>query len=169
MRRTRDILGLPVLDLKSGNSIGWVRDLVLDNDKDQVVGVLLEGGHFFHSAKGIPRKAITTVGKDALTVDKKIIEELNGIRWSEKVGNEVYTQGGEARGTIEDVFLDDAFEKMVGFEISDGLFADLVHGRGTILKPNVMIDGKDILIVDNQVSPLDQAREGGEDHELSGV
>jgi len=149
------------LDLKSGNSIGWVHDLVLDYDKDEVVGVLLEGGHFFHSAKGIPRKAIATVGKDALTVHEKVIKELKGIRWSDKIGNEVYTQGGDARGTIEDVFLDDTIERMVGFEVSDGLFADLLHGRGTILKPHVMIDGKDILIVDNQVSPLDQSNEGG--------
>lgn len=161
MRRTREIVGLPVLDLNSGKSIGWVNDLVLNNEKDEVVGVLLEGGHFFHSTKGIPRKAIATVGKDALTVKEKIIEELKGIRWSDKIGNEVYTQGGDARGTIEDVFLDDSIEKMVGFEVSDGLFADLLHGRGTILKPHVMIDGKDILIVDNQVSPLDQSDERG--------
>lgn len=161
MRRSRDIVGLPVLDLKSGNSIGWVRDLVLDNEKDEVVGVLLEGGHFFRSAKGIPRKAISTVGKDALTVEEKTVEELKGIRWSEKVGNKVYTQGGDARGTIEDVFLDDSMEKLVGFEVSDGLFADLLNGRGTILKPHVMIDGKDILIVDNHVSSLDQFKEGG--------
>lgn len=161
MRRIREIVGLPVLDLKSGDSIGWVQDLVLDNDKDEVIGILLEGGHLFRSEKGIPRKAIMTVGKDALTVSSKTVEELKGTRWSDKVGNEVYTQGGDARGTIEDVFLDDSAEKMVGFEVSDGLFADLLHGRGTILRPHVMIDGKDILIVDNQVSPLDQVDEGG--------
>ena len=108
MRRTREIIGLPVLDLKSGDSIGWVQDLVLDNDKDEVVGILLEGGHFFQSSKGIPRQAIVAVGKDALTVREKTIEELKGTRWSDKVGNEVYTQGGDARGAIEDVFLDDS-------------------------------------------------------------
>ena len=159
MRRTREIIGLPVLDLKSGDPIGWVQDLVLDNDKDEVVGILLEGGHFFQSSKGIPRQSIVAVGKDALTVRENMIEELKGIRWSNKVGNEVYTQGGDARGTIEDVFLDDSVEKVVGFEVSDGLFADLLHGRGTIFRPQVMIDGKDILIVDNQVSPLDQTYE----------
>ena len=161
MRRTREIIGLPVLDLKSGDPIGWVQDLVLDNDKDEVVGILLEGGHFFQSSKGIPRQSIVAVGKDALTVRENMIEELKGIRWSNKVGNEVYTQGGDARGTIEDVFLDDSVEKVVGFEVSDGLFADLLHGRGTIFRPQVMIDGKDILIVDNQVSPLDQTYEEG--------
>ncbi|MDR3543345.1 MAG: PRC-barrel domain-containing protein [Desulfosporosinus sp.] len=161
MRRTREIIGLPVLDLKSGDSIGWVQDLVLDNDKDEVVGILLEGGHFFQSSKGIPRQAISAVGKDALTVRENTIEELKGTRWSDKVGNEVYTQGGDARGIIEDVFLDDSVDKIVGFEVSDGLFADLLNGRGIIFRPHVMIDGNDILIVDNQVSPLDQTNEGG--------
>ncbi|ODA41753.1 PRC-barrel domain-containing protein [Desulfosporosinus sp. BG] len=161
MRRTREIIGLPVLDLKSGDSIGWVQDLILDNDRDEVVGILLEGGRFFQSSKGIPRQAIVAIGKDAITVKEKTIVELKGTRWSDKVGNEVYTQGGDARGTIEDVFLDDSVEEIVGFEVSDGLFADLLHGRGTILRPHVMINGKDILIVDNQVSPLDQANEGG--------
>jgi uncharacterized protein YrrD len=161
MRRIREIVGLPVLDLKSGDSIGWVQDVVLDDVKDEVVGILLESGHFFQSTKGIPRLAIEAVGRDAITVREKRVEELKGTQWSDKVGNEVYTQGGDARGKIEDVFLDDAVEKMVGFEISDGLFADLLHGRGTILQSHVMIDGKDILIVDNQVSPLDQVNEGG--------
>ncbi|MGI6120101.1 MAG: PRC-barrel domain-containing protein [Desulfosporosinus sp.] len=161
MRRIREIVGLPVLDLKSGRLIGWVQDLVLDNDQEEVVGILLEGGRFFSSEKGIPRKAIVTVGKDAVTVCDKIVEELKGTRWSDKVGNEVYTQGGDARGTIEDVFLDDHVEKMVGFEVSDGLFADLLHGRRTILRPHVIVDGKDILIVDNQVPSLDQVSEGG--------
>ena len=161
MRRAREIIGLPVLELKTGYSVGWVQDLVLDNARDEVAGILLEGGHFIQSFKGISRQAIESVGKDALIVQEKKLEKLKGTRWSAKVGNEVYTQSGEARGTIEDVFLDDSAEKIVGYEITDGLFADLLHGRGKILTPHVMLDGNDILIVDNQVSPLGQINEGG--------
>lgn len=161
MRRAQEIIGLPVLDLQSGKAIGWVQDLILDSDKEEMAGILLEGGHLFHSTKGIPRRSVQTVGKDALTVCGKNLEELRGTRWSEKRGNEVYTQSGDARGSIEDVFLDDAAEKIVGFEISDGFFADLLHGRGMVLTPRVRVDGKDVLIVDNQVSPLDQEGEGG--------
>lgn len=163
MRRAGEIIGLPVLELTSGDSIGWVQDLVLNDDKDEVVGILLEGGHFFQSTKGIPRQVIAAIGKDAITVREKIVEELNGTLWSDKLGNEVYTQGGDARGRIEDVFLDDSAEKLVGYEVSDGLFADLLHGRGMILQPHVMVDGKDVLIVDNQVSPLDKENLAGDE------
>lgn len=161
MRRTRDIVGLPVLNLKTGDQTGWVQDVVFNDETNQVVGVLLEGAHFFQSAKGIPREAVVAVGKDALTVNDVSVQEIAGTRWSAKVGNRVYTQGGDAKGTIDDVFLDDSMQTVVGFEISDGLFADLVHGRGAILQNHVMVDGKNVLIVDDRAAPWDQTYEGG--------
>lgn len=161
MRRTREIVGLPVLNLKSGDQIGWVSDVVFDEKGRKVNGVLLENSHIFHSSKGISRDFIAAVGKDALTISDHVVQEIMGIKWSEKVGNQIFTQGGEAKGTIEDVFLDDSAESIVGFEVSDGLFSDLIEGRGTIHQENVMVDGKDVLIVEDQVSPWDQGKEGG--------
>lgn len=162
MRRAREIIGLPVLNLKSGDSIGWVQDVVFDSEGQRVSGMLLENGHIFHSEKGLPRSAIAAVGKDALTVKDNVVQEIPGIKWSEKVGNQVFTQGGEAKGTIQDVFLDDSADCIVGFEVSDGLFSDLIQGRGAILQENVMVDGKDVLIVEDQVSPWDHhGKEGG--------
>ena len=161
MRCTREIIGLPILDLNNGDQVGWVKDVIFDQNKDVVAGIILEGGHLFKSNKGIPRQALVSVGKDAITVSNTSLKEIVGLKWSQKVGNQVYTQGGDTRGTIEDIFLDDAAEQIVGFEISDGLFADLMEGRGAIFKQHVMVDGKDILIVDNQVSPWDGSNRGG--------
>ncbi|HWQ72075.1 MAG TPA: PRC-barrel domain-containing protein [Desulfitobacteriaceae bacterium] len=161
MRCTRDIIGLPILDLNNGNQVGWVKDVVFDKDKDLVTGFILEGGHFFNSNKGIPRQAIISVGKSALTISDILFEEISGLKWSQKIGNQVYTKGGDVKGTIEDVFLDDKAEKVVGFEISDGLFADIMEGREAIFKQHVMVDEKDILIVDDQVLPWDGSIKGG--------
>lgn len=160
MRRTRDIVGLPVLDLKSGDQAGWIQDVVFDEGEGCVAGFLLEEGHFFQSSKGIPYDEVAAIGKDALTVKNIEVKELSGARWSQKVGNQVYTQGGDARGTIQDVYLDDSGQRIIGFEVSDGLFADLVYGRGTILQKHVMVDGEDVLIVDNQVVPLEESKGG---------
>ncbi|MHB8125135.1 MAG: PRC-barrel domain-containing protein [Desulfitobacteriaceae bacterium] len=161
MRCTREIIGLPIIDLNNGDQVGWVKDVIFDQDKDVVAGIILEGGYLFKADKGIPRQALISVGKDAITVANSSLKEIIGLKWSQKVGNKVYTQGGDAQGTIEDIFLDDAAEHIVGFEISDGLFADLIEGRGAIFKQHVMVDGKDILIVDDQVSPWDGSNRGG--------
>ncbi len=153
MRRTREIVGLPVLDIKTGEQVGWVQDIAFDTELDRVSGVLLEGGHFFHSMKGIPRPAVAFIGKDALTVNTVQLEEVQGTLWSQKIGNQVYTEDGEARGKIEDVFLDDSGERIVGYEVSDGFLADLFQGRGTILQQHVIVDGEDVLVVDDQARP----------------
>ncbi|NMA70289.1 MAG: photosystem reaction center subunit H [Desulfitobacterium sp.] len=160
MRRAREIVGLPVLCLKDGNQIGWVKDVVFHEENRKIDGILMERASFFQSSKGIPREHIEVFGKDAVTAKEHVVQKLQGVRWSQKVGNQVFTQGGEAKGTIEDVFLDDSVENIVGFEVSDGLFSDLTEGRGTILQANVVVDGKDILIVEDQVSPWNQPREG---------
>ena len=161
MRCTKEIIGLPILDLNNGDQVGWVKDVVFDQEKDVVAGVILEGGHLFSSNKGIPREALVSVGKDAVTVSNSSLKEIIGLKWSQKVGNQVYTQGGDTRGTIEDIFLDDSAEQIVGFEISDGLFADLMEGRGAIFKQHFMVYWKDILIVDDQVSSWDGSNRGG--------
>lgn len=161
MRCIRDIIGLPILNIKNGDQVGWVKDVVFNQDKDLVTGFILEGGHFFNANKGIPRHAIISVGKNALTVSNISFEEILGLKWSQKIGNKVYTKGGDVKGTIEDVFLDDKAENIVGFEISDGLFADLMEGREAIFKEHIMVDVKDILIVDDQVSPWNGSIKGG--------
>lgn len=153
MRRTREIVGLPVLDIKTGEQIGWVQDLAFDAESNRVTGVLLEGGHFFHPKKGIPRQAVAFMGKDALTVSTVQLEEIKGTLWSQKVGNHVYSEEGAARGRVEDVFLDDSGERIVGYEVSDGFLADLFQGRGTILQQHVIVDGEDVLVVDDQARP----------------
>ncbi|MDD2234770.1 MAG: PRC-barrel domain-containing protein [Desulfitobacteriaceae bacterium] len=162
MRCARDIIGLPLIDINNGDQVGWVKDVVFDKDKDLVTGFLLEGAHLFNASKGIPRHAIISVGKNALMVSNFSFEEIFGLKWSQKVGNQVYTKDGDVKGTIEDVFLDDKAENIVGFEISDGLFADLMEGREAIFKQHVMVDEKDILIVvDDQVAPWDGSIKGG--------
>jgi len=161
MRRTREIVGLPILDVQTGEQVGWVKDVVFDSKEETVAGLILEGAHIFHSGQGITRRAIVAVGKDALTINDSQLTELHGVYWSQKVGNKVFTRGGEAQGTIEDVFLDDVAMHIVGYEVSDGLFADLFYGRGAIFQNHVMVDGKDVLIVDDRVSPWDEQYKGG--------
>jgi len=161
MRRTRDIVGLPVLDLRTGNQIGWVQDVVFDARSEEVRGILLEGNHLFQQARGIPREAIAAIGKDALTVSDAMVQEIAGPTWSQKIGNHVYTQSGDGQGTIQDVFLDDRGQRVVGYEVSDGLWTDIVCGRGAVWQQHVMVDGENVLIVDDQASPWSDNTKGG--------
>ncbi|MDR3271493.1 MAG: PRC-barrel domain-containing protein [Peptococcaceae bacterium] len=158
MRRTREIIGLPVLSLHSGQRVGWVQDVIYEEKNNEITGIILES-HFFQSAKGIPRKEIQLIGKDALVIDSEELEEIPGVHVTQKIGNHVYNQDGDERGTIQDIFLDDEARTVAGYEVSDGLIADLLQGRGMILQQQVYSDSKDTLVVE----------EGGNCRELSGM
>lgn len=161
MLRAREIVGLPMLDIHTGNHVGWVQDVVFDEKTDQVAGFILEAGFLFQTAKGIPRQALATLGKDALTIYDCGVQHLEGVCLSKKIGNQVYSQNGEAQGTIQDIFLDDTGQRIAGFEISDGLFNDLFYGRNAVWQQHVMVNGKDILIVANHLGSIGVPMEEG--------
>jgi uncharacterized protein YrrD len=48
---------------------------------------------------------------------------------------------------LEDVYFQEEVGTIIGYELSDGFFSDLVEGRRMIKKPNKLFIGKDALVV----------------------
>ncbi|KUO58765.1 MAG: hypothetical protein APF84_10145 [Gracilibacter sp. BRH_c7a] len=149
MKRMRDIVRLPVLKLQTGEHLGWVKDILFDEKKCIVTGIILEKDSFLTPhTQIISRDDIVACAKDSLNVKEFTNEKVNGSLWSHKIGNKVYNDQGEQIGTVGDIFVDNTFKDITGYEISDGLFADLFDGRGAILEKNIIADGKDVIIVE---------------------
>lgn len=151
MRRMREIIGIPVISVKTGERFGWVKDVVFNDKSNKVVGVILEKDSLLNrSIGGLSRESIIAVSKDSLTVDKPEIREITGSCWSQKVGSSVFDGKGELKGTVGDVFVDDEMKNVLGYEISDGLFSDLFQGRGAIFEENILAEGEDIIVVEGR-------------------
>lgn len=149
MRRMRDIIRLPVLSFQTGEHLGWVKDIIFDQKKSAVMGIVLEKDSFLTpKTQNISRDDIVACAKDNLYVNRITNEKLTGTYWSNKVGSKIYSIQGELKGTIGDIFIDDTFKKVTGYEISDGLFSDLFEGRSAILEKNIIAEGKDVIIVE---------------------
>ena len=149
MRRMRDIIRLPVLDEQSGEHLGWVRDILYDEKKCTVNGIILEKDSFLteHNLY-LSRDDITSCAKDNLRVKDLDDKLVTGMTWSQKVGSKVYNVRGDLRGTVGDIYVDNEFRKVIGYEISDGLFADLVDGRGAIFEENIVAEDRGVIIVE---------------------
>lgn len=149
MKRMRNIIRLPVLRLETGEHLGWVKDIIYDEKKCTVNGIVLEKDSFLTPrTQFISRDDIVVCAKDGLKVKEFTKEKVNGTPWSHKIGNKVYSVQGQQIGTVGDIFVDNLFEKVTGYEISDGLFADLLDGRGAILEESIIAEGKDVIIVE---------------------
>ncbi len=129
MRPLKEILGLSVLS-HSGNYLGKIEDLVLDNRKMIGVGFLIKDKEWYKGIKFIPKEEIEAIGRDTIIISNnflknvielpEIIEILdNGIEWR---GIPVYTTKGEILGKVEELFLDEETLEISGIKIKDEEF-----------------------------------------------
>jgi len=149
MRRMRDLIRLPVIEQSTGERQGWLKDLLFDEKSNKVTGIVLEKDALLKPhLKKVARADILSFGKDSVLVDKLSKKRCTGTAWSEKVGSKVFSGEGEIKGTVGDVFVDNIVENVMGYEISDGLFADLFNGRETIFEENILAESQDVIVIE---------------------
>lgn len=161
MRKAMDVVGLPILSVTSGQTLGVVRDLLCSAD-GQMLGLVTQEGSWLQEGMYIPFQAIHSVGEDYLTVHSDDAEQsmrsLHGLdtlrlstgkrKWK---GKTVITKSGERLGTIEDVYFSSNWEKLVGYELSNGWITDLTEGRKRLTVSDGCIIGQETLIVPNSI------------------
>ncbi|MBL0387371.1 PRC-barrel domain-containing protein [Tumebacillus sp. ITR2] len=159
MRKARDLLGLPVVDLELGENIGEVRD-VLFSPEGTFHSFLLERGGLLSVARILSRGALHSIGEDAIiTQSRSSIEEYRdevGLIRSlidgdiHFVGKDVLTTSGTLLGSVEDVYLDENLHTIVGYEISEGFLMDLRQGRKLLhASPTIMMGADNLIVPDD--------------------
>ncbi|MCL5734401.1 MAG: PRC-barrel domain-containing protein [Actinobacteria bacterium] len=154
MRRGRDLVGLPVITRDNGTKVGKVEDVILDRACTRVLGLLVDEGGWFSSARVVPWASILVVGLDAVIIAaeagvKKASEvpEMNEVldRGYVLDGLELETTRGTKLGRIEEFYFDPTTGVVRGFELSGGRkpsFLPLPQGFET---------GRDVAFVDPSV------------------
>ncbi|MDH7578025.1 MAG: PRC-barrel domain-containing protein [Bacillota bacterium] len=156
MRKGREIIGLPVLNLATGKEIGFVQDLVWCPEACKLTYIILEEVGILCRPRFIRYQDVVNVGKDAITVSGEMLPEgeINletSPRATRVTGVPVITTEGENLGTIEDVVFTLPGGELLGYEISAGLVEDLISGRSILPRDDVVAWGKDTIIVKGAV------------------
>lgn len=155
MRRAVDTLGAKVMNVKTGEIVGKVQDLLFDRE-GRLKGLLLEKKYWFAKVPYLPVSQILSVGEDVVTIDQEpdlnteSIEEgwVHLVHGHQKMkGVPVITSSGTQLGILEDVYFQEELGNIIGYEISDGFFSDLMEGRRMIEHPNKLFIGKDAFVV----------------------
>ncbi|OXM86802.1 PRC-barrel domain-containing protein [Paenibacillus rigui] len=156
MKRARDVIGLPIISVKTGKQIGTAKDMELGEDWS-IEAVLLETKHWFSTPGCILWKDIIALGEDAITVhDEDAVTQreegaghtslINGDR--KLKGLPVVTANGQQLGIVDDVYLDPNLgKKVIGYELTEGFISDLREGRKWLPLPESVTVGEDAIIV----------------------
>ncbi|HEY9627222.1 MAG TPA: PRC-barrel domain-containing protein [Coleofasciculaceae cyanobacterium] len=170
MRKGSDILGKPIVAYDSGEKFSRVKDLVFDQDSNQLLALLVEEGGWFSDAQVIPFQGVQAIGSDAVIVPsestvvrvsqvpevKRILSHNNILK-----GTHILTTDGRDLGKMIDLYFDEQTGVIDGYEVSGGLFADAYSGRSYVPAPHTLKIGEHVAFVPSEVAELMEEQVGG--------
>jgi len=176
LRRGKEIIGLPVIDLSSGQRIGEVKDLICDQSEQRITALIIDRGNLWRKGRIIAWESIYSVGNDAVTIaSTSVITSAAKLSGNQHTGNrylgkQVLTTSGQYLGRVDDIAVNQISGQIVGCVLTDGIVGDFISGRAII----PLVEGA-VMSVDNMIvpdEPVDLSYEWGvrvEDIEMSDV
>lgn len=175
MKTTKEIIGLPIISINTGNEVGKVKNIIINAERGSIDYVLVDSGVQILNARVILSKNILGIGEYALTIEseevihdtKEIPEAIALIQKNIQVkGTKVLTKKGRLIGEVGDIFVDeDRNCYIVGVEY----ISDIIQKKIRIIpRSQVITFGENLLVVSEDVeSHLIDSR--GELAEIEGV
>jgi uncharacterized protein YrrD len=139
--------------MASGNKIGRITDFCIE-EPGQVKGLIIDGKGIFHRAKFLPFEYIHSFGDDGVMAGKHVLTPIikedgqvyfrhyRGIK-----GKFFITAEGDKLGLLDDVYFEEETGTIVGYEVTDGFFADISEGKKVVKNPSDLVIGKDTVVV----------------------
>ncbi|NSL50190.1 PRC-barrel domain-containing protein [Calidifontibacillus erzurumensis] len=157
MRTFSSVKDLPVYSEVSGKELGRVYDLCLDKN-GTVNGLIIDPKGLLKKNKFIPLSEVSSFGLDGVMVKdeqkaERITDKLVGLYFLENgkdhiIGKPLVTTEGDKLGLVEDVYFLEEMGTIIGYEVTDGFFADMTEGRKVYKTKKPLTIGENILIVD---------------------
>ncbi|MGE5576359.1 MAG: PRC-barrel domain-containing protein, partial [Syntrophothermus sp.] len=161
MRKSKELLGLPVLDLQAGRALGKLRGFLIDPVKKAVVAYTVSESRWARDDRVIGIRDVYSVGKDAVTVReaRKLVKALQTFEFRRLAENRVelyntrvLTESGQYLGAVDEFTFDPADGRILGYYVTSGRIKDAFRGRPIISANEVLTIGTDAIIVREQVS-----------------
>jgi len=158
MKKTQEILSLPIISISDGMEIGKVKNIIVNADKGAIDYIDVDGGIQSLSTRVIPTENILGIGEYALTIEdvtaiidiSKIPAAIDLIQKNVQVkGTKVLTKKGNLIGEIGDIYIDENdLCKISGLEF----IADVTQKRVRIIpRDSVITFGKNLIVVKEDV------------------
>lgn len=122
MKKSQEIIGLPVFSIVDGRKIGQVKDLVINPEEGKVDFIMVSNGSWYVGARVLPYRAVMGVGEHAVTTESEnLLTNINETahanslleRNIEVKGNRVLTNKGNLIGVINEYEVEEETGKIV--------------------------------------------------------
>ncbi len=170
MRKGKTLIGKDVLSLADGAKLNTVKDVIIGQENDEIVALLVDEGGLLSSSQVVPVEAIQSFGKDAVVIANsravvpasrypRVNEILN--RKDSLMGKRVFTEMGEQKGSISDMYFDEGTGRILGFEVSGGLVNNVASGKSYLPVEDITRMGPDVVYIQEQAAEGLDSQKGG--------
>jgi uncharacterized protein YrrD len=170
MRKGSDAIGKEVVTYDTGKKIERVQDLIFDQERNQLLGFLVEEKGLFRDAKVIPLSEVQAIGLNAIVVHSKAsVVKAHEIPAIQKIlhynnvlrGTRILTTEGLDLGGLVDLFFNEQSGQVEGYEVSGGVFADAYSGRSFVPAIETLHIGDDVAFVSPETAQMMREQIGG--------
>lgn len=151
MKKSVEILGLPVISITEGRELGMSKTLLIDAKKGTVAAITIEDEDWYRGVKLIPYESVIAIGDDAVTVtsseniltldDAGDYEQLldDNIRI---IGTKAITKSGSIQGKVSELYIgDDGKIEKCEITAPDGTTSEVTADQ-------ISIFGKQVTVID---------------------
>ncbi len=170
MKKSQEIIGLPVFSIVDGRKIGQVKDLVINPEEGKLDFILVSNGSWYVGARVLPYKAVMGIGEHVVTTESEhLLSNINDTssantllqRNIELKGNRVLTNRGNLIGVISEYEVDEASGKITRLEYKTAQDESKID---IISAGDVLTYGTDVIFVrEREDSPDPTSAEQPED------
>ena len=152
MKKSVEIIGLPVISITEGRELGMSKSLLMDAPNGSVAAITIEDEDWYRGVKLLPYSSVIAIGEDAVTITNSenilTLEDAGDYEAMmdaniKIIGTKAITKSGTIQGKVVEIYIGDngKIEKCE-IEGRDGSLSEIVSEQ-------ISIFGKQVTVIDS--------------------
>ena len=152
MKKSVEIIGLPVISITEGRELGMSKSLLIDASNGSVAAITIEDEDWYRGVKLLPYSSVIAIGEDAVTITNSenilTLEDAGDYEAMmdaniKIIGTKAITKSGTIQGKVVEIYIGDngKIEKCE-IEGHDGSLSEIVSEQ-------ISIFGKQVTVIDS--------------------
>lgn len=152
MKKSVEIIGLPVISITEGRELGMSKSLLIDAPNGSVAAITIEDEDWYRGVKLLPYSSVIAIGEDAVTITNSenilTLEDAGDYEAMmdaniKIIGTKAITKSGTIQGKVVEIYIGDngKIEKCE-IEGRDGSLSEIASEQ-------ISIFGKQVTVIDS--------------------
>ena len=154
MKKSIEIIGLPVISITEGRELGMSKTLLVDAKNGTIAAITIEDEDWYRGVKLLPYSSVIAIGEDAVTVTNSenilTLEDAGDYEAMmdaniKIIGTKAITKSGTIQGKVVEIYVGDngKIEKCE-IEARDGSLSEITSDQ-------ISIFGKQVTVIDSDL------------------